>query len=462
MSNMDAFIINWAKEEFGIKIEAHQIERISLQLKRLKESKNITDKELIESGRNKASEIYQELVDSITVQESYFFRDKSVFLFLKQHYLPQLIFDKRQKKELEISIWSAGCCYGEEIYSIAICLYELIHDIENWSIKLFGTDINNFAITKAQKAIFSQNSIKACEQKEIDKYFIIENNRYVLSENITKNVKFQCGHLLTGVKGIKQFDIILCRNVFIYLDNDTTKNALRLFYQSLINKGLVFLGPSDLLSYIDHDFEKKMESGVFYLRKNEDKKIDQETELFCQKSVVNIIACKKNEATNINEIKKLINERNYTKALNLIDDSMIHSGEGNLLLRYKSQCLIYLGDIYTAEICLKKALNKGVTDAICYYLYGKILMDKKKVLSAISYLKLAIQKDKKLIEAYYYIAQVLVMQGNKNEGEIYLNKGLMQKENISADKKSVMREKCHQEIFDEMEKYKNYLSDNDE
>ena len=112
---------------------------------------------------------------SLTIGETYFFRDKNLFRFLRDEFFPRLITRAREHGN-SIRIWSAGCSSGEEPYSLSILLYELIPDIKDWNIQILATDINNDALDKAKKGEYSSWSFR-------DNLFIIKDNFFQIKGN---------------------------------------------------------------------------------------------------------------------------------------------------------------------------------------------------------------------------------------------------------------------------------------
>lgn len=126
----------WADKKFGINIQNHQLTRIYSDLQRILNKKVMTESVFLSGLANEEKEVIDIAIDVLTVQESYFFRDASLFYFLRDKIIPSIILEKVKKNNKKLTVWSAGCAYGEEIYSIAILLYELLPDFDTWDIKL--------------------------------------------------------------------------------------------------------------------------------------------------------------------------------------------------------------------------------------------------------------------------------------------------------------------------------------
>lgn len=161
-----------------------------------------------------SDEDYKDLANCLTIGETYFFRDKKMFDVLRKTVIPNIIDSKRESKT--ITFWSSGCSTGEEAYSIAILMKELMLDFNKWNINIIGTDINLNSLSKAKEAIYGEWSFRETDVSFKNKYFdIIKSNRYKLKDEIKKCVKFNYLNLADEMytidnKLIKEVDIILC------------------------------------------------------------------------------------------------------------------------------------------------------------------------------------------------------------------------------------------------------------
>lgn len=183
----------------------------------------------------------------LTTGESFFFRDKGQFTLFKNLILPELI--TRHEFDRTIKIWSAGCSTGEEPYSIAILLYELLSD--PWDITIIGTDINEDAIISAKSGYFNQWSFRSVRPEIIDTYFTQTKGRYKINNNIQKMVTFQVGNLIGDnfpdlTSGLCFIDLIVCRNVFIYFGQEAIATVIKKFSDTLNDRGYLITGHAEL------------------------------------------------------------------------------------------------------------------------------------------------------------------------------------------------------------------------
>ncbi len=176
----------------------------------------------------------KKFLDYLTINTSHFFRDPSVFAYIEQEVLPTI------KKNSNVRIWSAGCSIGAEIYSIAILAEEQRLSVATY----LATDIDQFSIEQAKEAVYRQNQINYVPEHLLRKYFISKNNHYELKKSITEQVTFVKQNLLTDIfEG--NFDLILCRNVFIYFTSESQQKLIAKFVNSLKKGGYFVVGSAE-------------------------------------------------------------------------------------------------------------------------------------------------------------------------------------------------------------------------
>ena len=197
----------------------------------------------------------ENLINAIAINYSLFFRNPIVYEILAESILPSIIENKRKSKSKEIRIWSAGCAAGEEAYSIAILINEILEkEIEQWLLYIFATDIDTSTLNRAREAIFQRESLENAKLGILDKYFIHNGNSYELKSVIKQIVQFSHDDL-TSQKTIAptesvfgSFDLVLCRNVLIYFSRELQDRVFSKLYRSLSPKGYLILGESESLN----------------------------------------------------------------------------------------------------------------------------------------------------------------------------------------------------------------------
>ena len=192
------------------------------------------------------------LIRHITITETYFFRDKNLFTYLRDTLLPDLIHRRRLERKHYLRIWSAACSSGEEPYSIALLLRNLLPDYETWDIFLIGTDINQDMINRAIKGEYSRWSFRNEPIVPTGQYFRIKsNNKLQINESIINMVRFEQSNLIPD-SSLHYFihpeflDIILCRNLLMYFSPEQSTRVISYLIESLIPKGYLIVSPQEI------------------------------------------------------------------------------------------------------------------------------------------------------------------------------------------------------------------------
>ncbi|MEI7811812.1 MAG: CheR family methyltransferase [Ignavibacteria bacterium] len=192
-------------------------------------------------------EYINEIAIRLTIGETYFFRENRIFEILREKILPEIF---RQKDS--VRFWSAGCCSGEESYSIAMMMDEYFNGDAKGRVTIQGTDINPEFLTKAARGIYNEWSFRNVNNRIKAKYFTpVENNKYELNHRIRTMVSFSQLNLMDGsfpsqLNGAEKMDIIFCRNVLLYFNADGAKKVAGDFAESLNEGGWLISGMSEL------------------------------------------------------------------------------------------------------------------------------------------------------------------------------------------------------------------------
>jgi len=223
--------------------------------------------------------LWEDLVTRLTVGETYFFRNPAHFSALRMHILPSLIQRRRDDGQRLLRVWSAGCATGEEPYSLAILLRELIPDIDNWSIMILATDINRDALTQAAGGIYRERSFRADTPEYIRSRYFHPNGKGVeLKPHIRQMVQFRYlnlveDHFPSPASYTIGLDLIVCRNVTIYFTQEVTQRVAKQFNDALKPGGWLVVGHSEpqINFYDDLGFEtRNFEKAVVYQKKTEE------------------------------------------------------------------------------------------------------------------------------------------------------------------------------------------------
>ena len=192
------------------------------------------------------------LTVQFTTGESYFFRDQGQFDLLATKILPELI--ARRAEERKLRIWSAGCAAGEEAYSLAMLVDELAPRLVGWDVQILGTDINTDALEKARSGEYRDWSFRTLDDKRKQRYFKQSGDQWRIDSRLRERVTFSSGDLVRddfpdARAGLSDFDLILCRNVFIYLDTQAVARITAKFSATLADGGYLVTGHSELFGH---------------------------------------------------------------------------------------------------------------------------------------------------------------------------------------------------------------------
>lgn len=200
--------------------------------------------------------------------ETYFFRDQGQFDLLRRRILPQLIARHRADKHLRL--WSAGCSSGEEVYSLAILIDQILPDRSDWNIEIIGSDIDQTALTKARNARYGQWSFRMTEPELLKRYFRKQDGEWLLDEAICRMVTFRTLDLIRDPYPddiICRLDLILCRNVFIYFDESDIRSVAIKQAASLCDGGYLLSGHTELIGHHGATLRSRLfAEGVIYQR----------------------------------------------------------------------------------------------------------------------------------------------------------------------------------------------------
>ncbi len=216
---------------------------------------------------NLTPNLLNQIVDSLTTNETYFFRDHHPFEALKNYVLPELFSKRAQEKKIDI--WSSACSTGQEPYSVALILFEYFQKyLNSYKINIYATDISESSLKKAKEGVYNQIEVnRGLPVPFLVKYFHQVGSNWYIDERIKALVKFEYLNLLETEKRLKNtFDLILCRYVLIYFSKEVKLKVFQSLWKALKKGGYLILGATELPPQTYPDMEKKMlgKTIVFY------------------------------------------------------------------------------------------------------------------------------------------------------------------------------------------------------
>jgi len=210
---------------------------------------------LLRYGREKEQEL-AEVIDALTTNETYFFREEYQLKTLCQEIIPDICKRKEATGKKKLRIWSAGCSSGEEPYTLAMLMLQQ-PSLKGWDLEVIGTDISHRVLNIARKGVYSATSFRTTEQVYLDRFFTpVENDKYRINDEVRDLVTISHLNLFDNqrVALIGKMDVVLCRNVIIYFDLAAKKKVVQNFYDRLHPEGFLLLGHSESLMNISTAF----------------------------------------------------------------------------------------------------------------------------------------------------------------------------------------------------------------
>jgi chemotaxis protein methyltransferase CheR len=216
----------------------------------------------------------QVLANHLTVGETYFFRDKRTFDVLASRVLPELI-DARRGRERRLRLWSAACCSGEEAYSLAILLHQVLPDLADWHVTILATDINSVFLRKAVAGSYGEWSFRDAPSGFKERYFNrTDDGHYAIRPEIKKLVTFEHLNLVEDIypslaTDTNAMDLIFCRNVLMYFTPAQTRKVIGNLHHALMDGGWLAVSPSEASQALFTQFVALNCPGVILYQKSD-------------------------------------------------------------------------------------------------------------------------------------------------------------------------------------------------
>ena len=380
-----ANLIKLLQQRVGLVIPDHDLAKLyKFMAKAIKQFKYNNCEEYIsvlQNGTGRSPE-FENLISAVTIGESYFFRYQPQMDFIKDHWLPAIIEQRRKSNNKFLRIWSAGCSSGQEIYSIAILLRELIPDIDDWDLHLLGSDINQEVLSNAIDGCYNEWSFRATDSEIKNRYFKKNKANYILVPEVREMVRFVYHNLAQNnypnvLTQTVAMDLILCRNVFIYFDVNMAEQVVKRFSECLVSGGYLLLGPSDHIAAEAAGFVAHCDDGmIYYERKKgyESVQIQRQPLQPVKKKKpprrfpVQDTVCLVKEQSKMGEVVKELHNEDWQKVIQCVEECIKLEGETALLLQYQAKALANLGRLQEAAKVCEKSLKLDRLDQHAYLL----------------------------------------------------------------------------------------------
>jgi two-component system, chemotaxis family, CheB/CheR fusion protein len=204
--------------------------------------------------RNNKKEI-EALFDDLLINVTRFFRDEALFRALKKRFLPALLKNKKKDRQRELRVWVPGCATGEEVYSLAICILEVLGgQLSKIRVQIFGTDLSESVIEHARAGIYPSAIEKDVSKTRLNRFFVKRDGSYQIHRNVRDICTFARQNI-TADPPFSRLDLISCRNVLIYLSPELHKRCIPQFHYALTPSGYLILGPAESVGMYEELFK---------------------------------------------------------------------------------------------------------------------------------------------------------------------------------------------------------------
>ena len=194
--------------------------------------------------------LHDKVIDALTTNETFFFRDVHPFESLRQHILPAMI--QKRATARRLTIWSAACSTGQEPYSLAMMLLEHFPQLASWSVTIQATDLSPTVLKQAADGRYTQFEVnRGLPAAYLVKYFTKKEDRWCIKDEVKKLVQFRPMNLIQSWPVMPPLDLVFVRNVMIYFDVATKKTILKKVRDCLLPHGYLFLGTAETTTNLD-------------------------------------------------------------------------------------------------------------------------------------------------------------------------------------------------------------------
>ncbi|MDU3130893.1 MAG: protein-glutamate O-methyltransferase CheR [Bradyrhizobium sp.] len=258
------FLRKLLKDRSGLDLSADKQYLVESRLLPLARRANLAGiPELVQKLRSGGDQLTTQVVEAMTTNETFFFRDKIPFDHLRDYVLPALIQARASRRSLRI--WSAACSTGQEPYSIAMGLREYGAALAGWRIEIVATDLSQEGPEKSKAGLYSQFEVhRGLPIQLLVKYFTQLGELWQLSADIRGMVQHRQLNLLQDFSHLGKFDVIFCRNVLIYFDQETKSAIFERMSKMLEADGTLFLGAAESVVGITDAFRPNQERRGLY------------------------------------------------------------------------------------------------------------------------------------------------------------------------------------------------------
>jgi len=215
---------------------------------------------------------HNRLFEVITTNETSFYRNPPQLKVFQDNVLPGVLDALRAQRHKKLRIWSAGCSTGEEPYTLAIILMEVLRsELPSWDVRITANDLSEAVVAAARQGAYSEYTLRTTPKDIVARYFKQDGQQFLIKPEVKRLVSFGQINLSNRdqLKRVERSQIVFCRNVIIYFDDEMKKNVIGAFYDNLLPGGYLFIGHSESLHNISRVFRPKHLPGAIIYRKEE-------------------------------------------------------------------------------------------------------------------------------------------------------------------------------------------------
>jgi chemotaxis protein methyltransferase CheR len=258
------FLRKFLKERSGLDLSADKQYLVESRLVPLARKAGLNGlDELVQKIRTGATALGADVVEAMTTNETFFFRDKIPFDHLREAVVPELLQARATRKSLRI--WCAAASTGQEPYSIAMCLKEMGAQLAGWRIEIIGTDISPQVLEKSKSGVYSQFEVqRGLPIQLLVKYFKQNGELWQISPEIRAMVQYRPLNLLQDFAHMGKFDLIFCRNVLIYFDQDMKSQIFGRLAKAIEPDGFLALGAAETVVGLTDAFKPQADRRGLY------------------------------------------------------------------------------------------------------------------------------------------------------------------------------------------------------
>lgn len=261
------FLINLLKQYAGWDFDEEQYFVVDKKISNfIREKGYASVEELVAELKIGAKPLISQVVESLALSDTSFFRDYDVFSRFENSLLVNLRENNRASKKMRI--WSLGCSTGQEAYSIAMCIRNKFLGLDEWNINILGSDISSVAISKAQHGTYNNFEIQmGLNARSILQYFHKDGENWQINDELRKMVEFRRYNLLNNITLSEKFEVIFCRNVLRFFTSEHQREILSRLSSYQTHGGVLYLGKNEFISGIEEFYEKLPGYNCVYMSK---------------------------------------------------------------------------------------------------------------------------------------------------------------------------------------------------